>query len=338
MEGAGSYNAHSHPQATAAELGVPALVAAARAMPIPATGTALIADYGASQGRNSLAPMRAAIDAARAAHGPSTPLAVVHTDLPANDFSSLFETVVHDPGTYLRPGVFALAAGRSFYEQVLPPASVALGWSSITVHWLSAPPGPMEDGIWSPSAAPAVRAAWARRSAEDWRAFLAARAAELMPGGRLVIVGSGADAEGRSGAEGAMGMIDAALRAMVSDDALAAHEYAAMAVPTWYRTLDEWRAPFPCAGLELERCEPAVLADPFWPAYEASRDAAAYAAQVAAFLRAAFEPVLAGALAPERRDAFAAELFGRRLPAAVAADPAAASCRWQLVLLAIART
>jgi hypothetical protein len=333
MQGGGSYNAHSHPQQDAARTGIERLAAAARTMPVaPGAGAITIADYGASQGHNSLAPMGAAIDAARDAHGDGLTISVVHTDLPGNDFSSLFETVVHDPATYLRPGVFGLATGRSFYEQLLPSGSVSLGWSSIAVHWLSTAPVPMERGIWSPLAAPAVREAWAAQSAQDWSAFLDARAAELRPGARLVVVGSGADAHGASGAEGALELVDRCLRELVTPE-----EHAGLRVPTWYRTPAEWEAGFPHPDLELEESAASVLPDPFWPAFAASGDAAAYADAAAAFLRAAFEPALLGPLAPDRRSAIGDALFARRLPALIAVDPAAASCRWRLRLLVIRR-
>jgi hypothetical protein len=67
---------------------------------------------------------------------------VVHTDLPGNDFSALFQTLADDPESYLRgdPAVFASAVGRSFYEQILPAGSVTLGWSSWAVQWLSRVP------------------------------------------------------------------------------------------------------------------------------------------------------------------------------------------------------
>jgi hypothetical protein len=337
MEGHGSYNSHSHPQEDAAAHGIRRFADAARTMPLPAEGAATIADYGSSEGRNSLAPMSAAITAARDAHGSDLAIQVVHTDLPANDFSSLFETVVHDPASYLRPGVHALAAGRSFYEQLLPSGTVSLGWSSITVHWLSAAPAPMAAGIWSPSATPDVQAAWRERSARDWRAFLDARAAELLPGARLVIVGSGAGDAGDSGAEGAMAMIDRCLHEMVQAQTLSERQYATMAIPTWYRTAAEWEAPFPHPDLELELREPSVLDDPFWAAYEQTHDAHAYAVSAAGFLRAAFEPALTGPLPAADRARVADELFDRRLVEAIATDPPAASCRWQLQLLVIAR-
>jgi hypothetical protein len=54
-----------------------------------------IVEYGSSQGRNSMAPMRMAIDALRFQSGPA-PIEIVHTDLPSNDFLALFEALVSD--------------------------------------------------------------------------------------------------------------------------------------------------------------------------------------------------------------------------------------------------
>jgi hypothetical protein len=51
----------------------------------------VIADYGSSQGKNSLAPMRAAIAALRRRLLPRRPICVVHVDVAENDFSTLFD-------------------------------------------------------------------------------------------------------------------------------------------------------------------------------------------------------------------------------------------------------
>jgi hypothetical protein len=62
MAGGGFYNEHSAPQHDAGSFGLAAWRAAAASVPLPSAGTPfLIADCGAAQGRNSLAPMRAAI-------------------------------------------------------------------------------------------------------------------------------------------------------------------------------------------------------------------------------------------------------------------------------------
>ena len=91
-------------------------------------------------GRNELQPMTVAIETLRDA-GVIAPITVVHTDIPTNDFSALFEAVEHDPNTYVRlDDVYTLAAGRSFYGRIFPPESLTLAWSAIAVHWISAYP------------------------------------------------------------------------------------------------------------------------------------------------------------------------------------------------------
>jgi hypothetical protein len=59
-------------------------------------------------------------------------MSVFHVDQPSNDFNALFEVLDVDPDRYVldEPNVFPAAIGRSFYESVLPPGSVHLGWCS----------------------------------------------------------------------------------------------------------------------------------------------------------------------------------------------------------------
>ena len=120
MERHGAYNRNSRVQAAGISPALPLLERAARVVPL-AEGTEpiVIADYGASEGKNSLAPMRVTI-------------------------AALFETLAA-PESYLGgdPAAFASAIGRSFYEQILPTASVTLGRSSWAVPWLSRSPGPI---------------------------------------------------------------------------------------------------------------------------------------------------------------------------------------------------
>jgi hypothetical protein len=144
-----------------------------------------------ARGHNSLVPLGVAIGALRQRLGPERAIWVVHTDLPDNDFTALFQTLATDPDSYLRedPIVFASAVGRSFYEQLLPSSSVTLGWSSWAVQWLSRAPAPIPDQVQvAYSQDSAAREAFARQAADDWRSFLAHRGRELHPGGRLVVL------------------------------------------------------------------------------------------------------------------------------------------------------
>jgi S-adenosylmethionine-dependent carboxyl methyltransferase len=341
MEGEGRYNANASAQAAASTHGVDAIRAAAASGPLGPAGTVTIVDYGASEGRNSLAPIGAAVEAVRRARGEHQPVWVFHTDLPGNDFGSLFETVADDPDSYRRPGVHTAAVGGSFYEQVLPTGSVSVAWSSIAVHWLSAVPATL-DGFWFSSADPARYAAWARAAAVDWRAFLTARAAEMLPGARLVVVVGAAHGDGptrRSGAERAMDEVARGLEALVDRGVVARAELAAMTIPAWYRTEAEWRAPFDDSELVLEQLELVDLGDPLWQQTRTAAEgsAATYPAVVAAALRVSFGPSLLEGIDQDRRAAVAAELFDGHLARAIAARPPGPWFDWRLAVMVIAK-
>ena len=334
MEGHGLYNENSRPQGSAGDLGMPLLERAAAAVPLPASGALAIADFGSSEGRNSMGPIAAALRVLRGRRA-DLPVTVTHTDVATNDFSSLFELLDGGPPSYLAGNVdvYGYAVGRSFYGELFPVSALHLAWSAIAVHWMSAAPCAIPGHIFSTFARGAVRDAFAQRAADDWRSFLAARARELVSDGRLVVVGSGAADDGKAGAEGLMTIAEDALQAMVAAGELPPATYAAMTIPTYYRTRAEWEAPFAGdADLAIEEMTPVVLADPFYPAYERSGDAQAFATAYAAFFRAFSEPCLFGESGGATADAFYA-----RVRTAIAADPAAAVCRWQLVLMRIRR-
>jgi hypothetical protein len=123
MEGHGAYNRSSRVQAAGLASAIPLFREAAEIVPLaPAPEPVVIADYGCSEGHNSLLPMRAAIAALRQRIGPSRAISVVHTDLPSNDFSALFEALESDPDSYLRgeTATFSSAVGRSFYRRLFP--------------------------------------------------------------------------------------------------------------------------------------------------------------------------------------------------------------------------
>ena len=121
MEGGGAYNRHAHLPGDGAALAFPVLERAIREMEIPRGDEPIvIADYGSSQGKNSLAPMWVAIRELRARVGAKRAIRVYHVDQPSNDFNSLFEVLHGDAGSYiLNDGeVYAAAIGRSFYQKV----------------------------------------------------------------------------------------------------------------------------------------------------------------------------------------------------------------------------
>src|SRR5262252_3277440 len=87
MEKGGAYNRSSLVQASGLLPAVSLLETAARVVPLPAPPQVpVIADYGASEGRNSLKPIGLALARLRERVGNERALSVIHTDLPGNDF------------------------------------------------------------------------------------------------------------------------------------------------------------------------------------------------------------------------------------------------------------
>ena len=85
MEGRGAYNRSSFVQAAGSLPAVALLERAAHAAALPLSPQpVVIADYGSSEGHNSLPPMAAAIRALRERVGHERAIFIFHTDLPGN--------------------------------------------------------------------------------------------------------------------------------------------------------------------------------------------------------------------------------------------------------------
>ncbi|MGE3872301.1 MAG: hypothetical protein AB7F74_05015 [Parvibaculaceae bacterium] len=317
MEGGGTYNRNSRVQQAGASPAIPLWEkAAAQAVLPPAHEAIVIADYGSSQGHSSFGQMAAAISEIRRRTSPDRPISVVHNDLPRSDFTALFEALASDPDSYLRQdrATFPSAVGRSFYDQVLPPASVTLGWSSWAVHWLSRAPAPIPDQVIAAlSADGAVRDLYEQQSARDWRTFLTHRAGELRPGGRLVVLMPAMTEDGDAGYRPLLVTMYAALQRLMREGFISDAEFRAMAIPIVGRGLAQLEQPFSegrFAGLALDHVEVFCGPDPIWEDFERNRDGKAYGAGWAAFSRASVLPTLASGLggAPDRKTEFMARV------------------------------
>ncbi|MBZ9939229.1 class I SAM-dependent methyltransferase [Mesorhizobium sp. BR1-1-16] len=299
MEGHGGYNSRSAVQASTASPALPRLERAAVDVPLsPGKGAIVVADYGASQGRNSLMPMSIAVRRLRQRLETGRAISVVHTDLADNDFSALFELLNTDPESYLKQdqGAFASAIGRSFYEQILPDDSVTLGWCAWSVQWLSRTPVAIPDHVQvAYSKDDATRAAFAAQAADDWLVFLKHRRRELRPGGRLVILTMARTDDGDFGYGPLLTAMYDALRELVTEGVVQQEEAARMAIPTVGRTRAEFAAPFTSgevSGLELEHIEIFEGDDAIWRDFLADGNATAFGARWAAFSRASVLPTL----------------------------------------------
>jgi hypothetical protein len=319
MEGHGAYNRSSRVQAAGSSPAVALLDKAARQVPlVTAPEPVVIVDYGSSEGRNSLAPVAVAIGILRERIGRERAISVVHTDLPGNDFAALFQTLASDPDSYLRddPRVFPSAIGRSFYEQILPDSTVSLGWSSWAIQWLSRVPALIPDQVqvaYSQDAA--VRSAFYQQAADDWRRFLGHRAAELRPGGRLIVLSMALDDHGDFGYKPCVVAIYGAVLDLVDEGFITKEEACRMVIPTVGRSRQDFMAPFAetgsFAGLTVEEIDIFYGEDRIWADFQSHGDADAgmYAARWAAFSRASVCPTLAASL--DDKELRAAEFIDR---------------------------
>ena len=321
MEGKGAYNQYAKVPAGGAALALPLLEKTVPRVGLDAGEQAVvIADYGSSQGKNSMIPLQVAIQGFRKRIGASRPISVFHIDQPFNDFNALFGVLTADPDRYLlgEPNVFPAAIGRSFYESVLPPASVHLGWSSYAAMWLSKIPT-LSPGHFIPTASTGkVRAEFDSQGAQDWESFLTLRSRELRSGGRIVVVVPALTDEGLSGFESIMDQANAVLGEMVVDGAITSGERARMVIASHLRRKRELLAPFANGGgfegLSVEDFAEFKLPDGTWVEYEKDGNKEALARKHALFFRAIFMPSLASALDRVRAgDAEALRLFADRL-------------------------
>ncbi len=325
MQGGGFYNRNSGLQAANIGSALPLLLAAAG--DIGTDGATLgIADYGASQGRNSMAPIAGAIDTLRPRIGPDRPIVVSHVDLPSNDFASLFTLLDEDPTSYLanRAGVFPVAVGRSHFGQVLPSGSVDLGWSSNALHWMSKNPCPVPDHGWGALSGRAdVRDAIDRQLDEDWINFLHARSHEMRPGGRLVcqFMGRGPDTHGFEWMAGAFwqSWVETAEAGLLTQA-----ELVRISAPSAGRSVAQIEAPFRDGRVpRLRLLDLAIVRapDPYWEVFRETGDAARFGRLWADMMRAANGPSFAAGLDPERDRAVVLDAVTERLAARIAADP-----------------
>jgi len=352
MLGHGYYNKHSHEQGKANTYGLPLIVQAINRIDLAQIGSEFrIADYGSAQGQNSLLPMKTALAQIKklTAKSAKIPISVTHTDLPTNDWSTLFQTVLFSPDSYLtgQTNVFCFASGTSIYQQIFAPNHIAFGYSAITEHWLSRKPCDIPNEIWSARATGEVHNIWAAQAKADWHAFLQYRALEMQPSAQLMIIGSGANAEGDSGAEGLIDLANHILQELVKDGTLYPKEYEQMAIPTYYRTAQEWKEPFmsnctfaQAAALSPDYFEEVTLPDVYLERFQRDSNAHAFAQAYTGFFKAAYEPCLFVNLSdkrtPESRQ-HVIDVFSQSLQFALAQDPKKYSCRWVLHLMLISK-
>ncbi len=353
MKGGGYYDAHSEYQRRVVESGDAAIRELVAAAELDRAGGAFtVADYGAGTGATSADAVRTALAALRE-RDPELPAAAIHNDLITSDFTTLFAAVHGDDG-YLDLGgapVYPMAAAGSFFTQVVPGGTIDLGLCSNASHWFREQPdvGPAHT-MWFSDAPAAVRDPLAEQAAADWSAFLGARAAELAPGGRLLVQGIGRttaadDSEQVSAAKLLRVMWDVAAE-LGADGKLDRSLLDRYVFPVYCRSAAEAAAPVDEGGelagsLTLHSSAVEEVANPYWEQLQRDGDADGYAQAYTAFVRAFSESTLnANLFGPGANGVAPAALcdeYFERFAAATAADPEAGRYEAWILRVAFAR-
>jgi SAM dependent carboxyl methyltransferase len=341
MEGGGSYNLHAKLPAGGGSLALPYLEKAAQTCALPPASNAIVvADYGSSQGKNSLSPMRAAIRCLRRRVGNEQSVMVVHVDQRANDFNTLFDVLHKDPERYALddPNVFPCAIGRSFYENVFPQGQVDLGWCSYAAVWLRRIPCLIPGHFISLGCTGDVRAAFDQQAAEDWRLFLSLRSRELRAGGRLVVVLPGLSDTGGSGLESVFSSANAVLAELVNERVIDADERKHMVLGSYPRRRPQLLEPFRADGhfrfLSVEHCELLDLPDAAWTDYQVNGNLQALVSRHAAFFRAIFVPSLSSSIRDAGKRNTFADCLERKLKKRLSEGPTPLHSFVQVMVLA----
>jgi gibberellin A4 carboxyl methyltransferase len=307
MVGHGAYNRHSAAQMKSIEHVAPWLDEAVADMALAETPATLgLADFGCSEGRNSIAVMRRLVAALRART--SRPIQTIHSDLPTNDYGELMRGLRPDGrSVFEAEEVYAAAVGGSMFDRLLPPGSLHLATTFNAIGFLSRRPvdrlpgfilanGPSQRGGVG-QVSDADRRAVARQARDDVESFMTARAAELVPGGKLLIQVFGAGETLRT-CDGIYDVLNDALLEVVDAGLIDRDGYEAFYQPVYMRTLDELTAPLtdgtsPCGKLfRLDRAETYEVPVPFVEDFRRGGDVEAYAAEYTDFYRVFTEPVL----------------------------------------------
>jgi hypothetical protein len=333
MKGDGYYDRHSSVQGSALDAVAGWIDQATDTLTTNDRRPVTIADYGCSEGRNSIIAVGRIVDALRA-RGIDAPIVAIHADLPSNNFNKLFANL-NDPAASnyfqdrgrVRRHVHAFAVGGSFYGPLLPAGSVDFAISFLAVEWLDQLPDvPVPEFIGYMGGSPAAFQAFGEQAARDWTRFLQLRAEELVSGGKLLVVIPGSDGPRRC-SDGMYDVLNDACVDLVDSGQMRRADYERLVVPVYFRSLDEMLAPLagsdsPLADTyRMDRAEVVHVATAFVENYRRTGDVAAYAADYSAFLRAVSEPVVAASLAGSADSGALVSAIYERVRNRLAAEP-----------------
>lgn len=203
---------------------------------------------------------------------------LIFEDTPFNDFGTLAKTVAHNISSLeTKALVVPSLVPLGFYQQVVPPNSVDVGFSWSSFNYLEKTPTIRLDATASPADyAVARHKALASAGHTDLIKVLKLRAKEIREGGYLIAAIGGQKPEGETRPSNPGGhILQAVTMRMVGEGKLSIPELMQMALfPSHERTPDEVRAALEDEGVaplwELEVFEPKLIVQPAWELYHST--------------------------------------------------------------------
>jgi hypothetical protein len=311
MKGGGYYDRHSTAQLSSIQALRDWVNDAVANLPLPDPPQAVtVLDLGSSEGRNAIHGMATIVEGLR--RRTRQPVRTIYSDLTSNNFNQLFTNLEEARRAGLFPtGIYPSAVGGSFYGPLLPPGTVHLATCFNSIQWLDQLPAvPVPNSIAYRRPHPSrpelvlsaeVTSAFMQQAEQDLIRFLASRAGELVPGGKLLLASPG-DTDQAHVADGFSDVLNDACLDLVAAGRLQREQYERLTMPVYFRTVAELLAPLErkdspvCGAFAIERAEALEAPTPFIVEFRRSGDVSAYAGAYSGFIRAITEPVVRAAL------------------------------------------
>ncbi len=312
MSGGGVYSLATAGAKDVIDHATPQVMAALESID-PSASPWSFSDMGCADGGTSLELWRKVADFTRKRS--EADVQITYADQPRNDFNALVQ-ILHgltDFETYREEykNLHVLASGSSFYEPILPAASLDLGFSATAMHWLIRKPCDIPDHVHMVGASGEVLKKFQQQARADWETILLHRARELKPGGKLVLANFCIDESGyylgNTGGDNMFDNFNTLWCELRDSGVISQQEYAAMTLPQYYNTVEEFSAPFERknsavvkAGLNLDSIETGIIRCPYKRDFKQHGDAKKFAASFIPTIRSWNESIYYGGLSDQR--------------------------------------
>lgn len=289
------YNSVSISQLKVAQQFIPELVEALKSVDNESKTYLSIADYGCSEGMNSITTFTEAFLQFRQVS--STPIFITHTDLPENNWSAVNKAAGDPEKSYVSLGdIFFSTLGRSFYNQIFPESSIDIGYSSFAMHYLSkrCQRGPGEYGWIFPNAR--------RQGFQDFTHLLSLRIKELKPNGTFLIILTGRE---QLDLDPTFSMfLCGSVKRLLEKNIITEKEFSQYVWHSYPYHIDELKEIFEGfqGKIVLERCEYGKRLLPYYEEYLMTGDKEKYIEDILRMMRIMMRHPLFGCLEREEQD------------------------------------